>query len=101
MKKILLLGLMVTLFAFVADAQTARRSSDRMKRSKEFNKEAKFHRFDKKQHHKGSVKYHEAKKKFMRDGKLTKAERRSLDKLRKENRKHVARYKHSPRKRVI
>src|SRR5690606_4650576 len=101
MKKLFLLGFMVTLFAFAADAQTAKRGPERMKRSKEFNKEAKFKRFDKKQHDKGSVKYREAKKKFMRDGKITKAERRSLDKLRKENRKHVARYKHSPRKRVI
>lgn len=100
MKKILLLSLIVTLFAFNADAQ---RGGERFKRgqvNKAFH-DGKLTRGEKAKLHKNDREYMIAKRKAMRDGKITPREKQKLAKMRKHDRRDTIRYKHNGRKRVI
>lgn len=106
MKKILFLGLIATLFAFNADAQTAR--GERFKRG-EFKKEVKdgkfkdgkFKRGDRSKMSKKDREYMAEKRKAMRDGKITPRERQKLAKMRKQGRHDKFRSKYNARKKVI
>lgn len=100
MKKILLLSLIVTLFAFNADAQ---RGPERFKRghvNKAFH-DGKLTRGEKMKLHKNDRDYNRAKRMALRDGKLTPREKQKLYKMRKQDRKETYRFKHNARKRAI
>lgn len=92
MKKILFLGLLFSFFAFSASAQ---RGPERIKRA-QVNKaymHGKISRAEKMKLHHNDRHYARAKRHALRDGKLTQAERRHLQKLRKHDRRQTARFK--------
>ena len=94
MKNVLFLGLILTLFAAAASAQQmapSRLHHPRVMQS--------FHRKDLskselRRMHKDELRYKMARRKAQADGIVTRAERRHLDKLRKQNRRELHRLNH-------
>ena len=91
MKKVLFLGLILTLFAAAASAQQM--AQPRLHHQREMQS---FHRRDLsrselKRFHKDELRYKMARRKAQADGNVTRAERRHLNKLRMHNRRELNR----------
>lgn len=106
MKKILFLGLIVSLFAFQADAQE--RKPDQKKRAeiqrtfkkdkkdmkgKKFSRTDRMKKFQKMKHHRKNSEYARAKRMALRDGKISPKEKKMLEKMRKNKARRTVRYK--------
>lgn len=94
MKKVLFLGLILTLFAAAASAQQM--AQPRLHHQREMQS---FHRRDLSRSelrrlHKDELRYNMARRKAQADGIVTRAERRRLNKLRVHNRRELSRLNH-------
>lgn len=94
MKKILLLGAVLTLFIASASAQGPR------ERHRGFDR-GQITRGEKFRIEKNRQQFKREKRKAMRDGRITSAERRKLQKMKRHDRREIARYKHNHRRRVL
>lgn len=102
MKKILFLGLMLTIIAASASAQTGRKA-DRFRHHREMKsfRQGDLNRFELKRLHNGERRITSARKRAHRDGRVTPFERRHLSKMRKDQRRDFYRFKHNKSRRVI
>ena len=95
MKKVLFLGLILTLFAAAASAQQV--AAPRLHRQSEMQT---FHRrnlsrTEFRRLHKDEMRYKMARRKAQADGIVTRAERRRLNKMRMRNRRELYRLNHN------
>jgi len=95
MKKVLFLGLILTLFAAAASAQEV--AAPRLHRHSEMQS---FHRrnlsrSEFRRLHKDEVRYKMARRKAQADGIITRAERRRLNKMRMRNHRELYRLNHN------
>jgi len=112
MKKLLLLGIVATLFTIGASAQNRKEDfkKDRegiARGGQQFNKRGpgmdhrthSLTRGERSKMRHNAADYHRAKHKAYRDGKLSKREKRNLYRMKKHNRHDAHRYKHNDRNR--
>ncbi len=99
MKKILLLSAILALFVISASAQRGDRvRSHRVEKSFDRGQVTRGEKF---RLHRNELRLKSMKRQSLRDGKITKGERRKISKMRKHNRASMFRAKHNGRKRVI
>ena len=99
MKRILMFGLVLTLFATAASAQRGSGDRGREHPITEGYKSGELSRHEMRKLHQGKKFYNYEKRKAFRDGKLTHRERRHLAKLKRHDNRQVFRYKHNHHKR--
>ena len=100
MKKILFLGLILTLFAAAASAQQTDRKRFRHQREvQSFHRE--LNRPELRRLHQDRVRHKIARRRAHRDGMVTPLERRRLHQIRKHNRRELYRFRHNNHRRVI
>ena len=100
MKKILILGIVLTLFVASASAQ---RPADQIRqhRSERSFDNRQLTRPEKFRLHNDRVRYKAERRRSFRDGRVTPSERRRLHKMRRHDRREMFRFKHNHRRRAI
>ena len=95
MKKVLFLGLILTLFAAAASAQEV--AAPRLHRQSEMQsfQRRNLNRSELRRLHKDEMRYKMARRKAQADGIVTRAERRRLNKMRMRNRRELHRLNHN------
>jgi hypothetical protein len=101
MKKILFLGLILTLFAAAASAQVTDRHRFRHQRETQSYHRGELNRPELRRLHQDRVRYKIARRRAHRDGTVSPFERRRLNKIRKHNRHELYRFRHNNHRRVI
>jgi hypothetical protein len=101
MKKILFLGLILTLFAVAASAQVTDRHRFRHQREIQSYHRGELNRPELKRLHQDRFRYKVARRRAHRDGIVTPFERRRLHKVRKHNRHELSRFRHNQHRRLI
>jgi hypothetical protein len=99
MKKILLFGLVLALFTTAASAQ--QRGDVRRHRIENGFQSGQLTRGEKWDLKKDNFRYHQAKRKALRDGRLTAKERRMLKSMRRHDSRKIYAKKHNNRRRVF
>lgn len=100
MKRILMFGLILTLFATAVSAQQASgERSRRHNRVTEGYRSGELTHREMRQLHREKKFYGHEKRKAYRDGRLSYRERRHLARLKKHDNRHVYRYKHNHHRR--
>jgi len=99
MKRILMFGLVLTLFATAASAQRGPGDKARQHRVAEGYNSGELSRHEMRKLHHGKKFYNYEKRKAFRDGRLTYRERRHLAKLKRHDSRQVYRYKHNRQRR--
>lgn len=95
MKKILFLGLILTLiFSVSASAQIADGNKYRNRETRTYN-DGSLNRYESKRLHQDNFRYKMARRTAYRDGRLSHHERRHLNKMRRHERHHLHRYRHN------
>ena len=95
MKKVLFLGLILTLFAAAASAQQmAPPRPHQQKETQSFHRRN-LSRSESRRLHKDEVRYKMARRKAQADGIITRSERRRLNKMRMRNRRELYRLNHN------
>lgn len=100
MKKILMLGVVFALFTAAVAAQPGQNSIQRKRIHKGFETHQ-LTRGEKFKLQKNQAHYRHEKRKAMRDGKISRYERKKLGAIRKHNNRKTFQMKHNYRKRVI
>lgn len=100
MKKIFLLGLILSLFAAAASAQQAAGPRFRHQEQMRIFHRRELTKPELRRLHKDEMRYKMARRKAQADGIVTRAERRRLAKLEKHNRRELYRFTHN-KQRVI
>ena len=98
MKKIFALGLVLALFTATVSAQQTRND---FRNGREYHQRfdrGKMTKGEKAKLHKNDRKYKHAKKRFMRDGKLSPMERKQLAKMKRHDRRDTYRFRHNSRR---
>ena len=101
MKKILFLGLILTLFAAAASAQVTDRHRYRSQKELQLFRRNELTRPELRHLHRDEVRYKIARRKASRDGIITHAERRQLQKIKEHRRRELYRFRHNNHRRVI
>jgi hypothetical protein len=102
MKKILFLGLILTLiFSVSASAQIAESRHFRHQREMQGFRDGELNRFEMRRLHHDEFSYHMARRRAYRDGRISPFERRHLNKMRRHNRRELYRFRHNRFHRVI
>jgi hypothetical protein len=101
MKKILFLGLILTLFAVAASAQITDRQRFRHQREMQSPHRGELNRPELRRLHQDRVRYKIARRRAHRDGIISPFERRRLNKIRNHNRHELYRFRHNNHRRVI
>ena len=99
MKKLMLVGLLIGVFAFSADAQRGVRHHKRAEVNRA-HAQGNLTRFEKMKLHQNDRQYHRAKRQFLRDGRISPRERYTLHKMRQHDRRETFRFKNNARMRV-
>jgi hypothetical protein len=94
MKKLLILGMILTLFAAAASAQQVAQPRPRDQREMSFH-HRNLNRSELRRLHKDELRYKMARRKARADGIVTRAERRRLNKMQMRNRREIARLNHN------
>jgi hypothetical protein len=98
MKKILFLGFILTLiFSVSASAQIADGNKYRHDRETRSYNHGDLNRSEAKRLHQDNFRYRMARRKAYRDGRLSRYERRHLNKMRRHERSELHRYRHNRR----
>lgn len=100
MKQVLLLGLILTLFAVAATAQQTRGGHLRQRNIQSF-RQGELTRPELRRVHRDEIRYKLAVQRARRDGIVTSAERRQLQKLRRYQRQELYRFRHDRNRRLI
>lgn len=101
MKKILFLGFILTLiFSVSASAQIADGNKYSNRETRSYNHEN-VNRYEAKRLHQDNFRYKMARKRAYRDGRLSRHERKHLNKMRKHERRELHRYRHNGHHHVI
>ena len=101
MKKILFLGFILTLiFSVSASAQIADGNKYRDRETRTYN-HGDMNRYESKDLHRDNYRYKMARRKAYRDGRLSRHERRHMDKMRRHERHEFHRYRHNRHHHVI
>lgn len=98
MKKIFVLGFVLALFTAAASAQHTR--SD-FRNNREYHQRfdhGNLTKGDRAKLHKKDRQYKHAKKRFMRDGRISPMERKQLAKMKRHDRKYTYRFRHNGRR---
>jgi|SRR5215471_17638852 len=95
MKKVLFLGLILTLFAAAASAQQMAQPRLRDQREMQSYHHRNLSRAELRRLHKDEVRYRMARRKAQADGIVTRAERRRLNKMQMRNRRELAHLNHN------
>lgn len=98
MKRIFVLGVVLSLFVVTASAQGPRDRVNRHRIEKGFDR-GQLTRHEKFQLNKNEFKYKAEKRKALRDGKLTRAEKKRLAAIKHKNDRKIFRKKHNSRRR--
>jgi hypothetical protein len=102
MKKILFLGFILTLiFSISASAQIADGNKYRHDRETRSYNDGDRNRSEVKRFHQDNFRYKMARRKAYRDGRLSRHERRHLEKMRRHERCDLHRYRHNEHHHVI
>jgi hypothetical protein len=101
MKKILFLGFILTLiFSVSASAQIT--ESRRFRHQREMQDQSgERNRFERRRLHHDQFRYHMARRRAYRDGRISPFERRHLNKMRRHERRELYRFRHNRFHRVI
>lgn len=99
MKKLMLVGLMMGVFAFAADAQRGVRYHKRADVNRS-HAQGQLTRYEKMKLHQNDRQYHRAKRQALRDGRISPRERYTLHKMRQHDRRETFRFKHNARMRM-
>ena len=99
MKRILLFGLVLTLFTTVASAQQASGEKFRRHRIAEGYQSGELNRHEMRKLHREKKFYNYEKRKAFRDGRISPRERRHLAELKRYDSRQVYRYKHNHHRR--
>ena len=100
MKKIFVLGIVLSLLAVSASAQVAGDRIHRQRIERGFNS-GQLTRPEKFRLHKDRLHYKAERRHALRDGRVSHIERRRLHKMRQHNRRETFRLKHNGRRRLI
>ncbi|HEY6504283.1 MAG TPA: hypothetical protein VIZ28_09940 [Chitinophagaceae bacterium] len=100
MKKLFVLGAILTLFVVSASAQV---TSDRVRRERTEKRidRSQLTRPEKFRLHKNDVRFKAERRRALRDGRVNPSERRRLHNMKRHNRHETYRLKHNNRRRVI
>ncbi len=101
MKKILFLGLILTLFAAAASAQVTDGHRYRHQREMQSIHRGELNRPELRRLHEDRVHYKIARRRTYRDGIVTPFERRRLHNIRRHDRRELYRFRHNNHRRVI
>ncbi len=99
MKKLILVGLMIGVLAFSADAQRGVRHHKRAEVNRA-HAQGNLTRYEKMKLHQNDRQYHRAKRHALRDGRISPRERYTLHKMRQHDRRETFRFKNNARMRV-
>lgn len=99
MKKLMLVGLMMGVFAFAADAQRGVRYHKRAEVNRA-HAQGRLTQYEKMKLHQNDRQYHRAKRQALRDGRISPRERYTLHKMRQHDRRETFRFKHNARMRM-
>jgi hypothetical protein len=100
MKKILLLGAVLTLFIVSASAQGPRDRTRGHRVERGFDR-GQITRGEKFRVQKNRQEFKHEKRKALRNGRISSAERRKLQKMKRHDRRDITRFKHNSRRRVM
>ena len=100
MKKIFVLGAIVTLFAVSASAQVASDRVERQRIERGFNSGS-LTRPEKYRLQRDESRYRNEKRKAFRDGRLDRHERKRLARMRRHDRREMFRLRHNGRRRLM
>lgn len=100
MKKIVLLGAILTMFIVSASAQGPRERVRGQRVERGFDR-GQITRGEKFRIEKNQKHFKREKRKALRDGRISSAERRKLQKMKRYDRRDITRYKHNGRRRVM
>ena len=102
MKKILFLGFILTLiFSVSASAQITEGRHLRHQREMQGFRSGELNRFEMRRLHHDEFRYHMARRRAHRDGRVSPFERRHLNKMRRHDRRELYRFRHNRFHRVI
>jgi len=102
MKKIVFLGLILTLMVGAASAQVQSRG-DRFRHQQTMKsfRQGDLNRYELRKLHRDDKRFRAARRRAHRDGRVTPFERRRLNHMRKHDRREYFRFKHNRHRRVI
>lgn len=100
MKKLFVLGVVFTLLAVSASAQTSRDRIARHRIERGFD-HGQLTRHEKFRLQKNEFRYKSERRRALRDGKVTPMERRRLQSMKRQNSRDIFRMKHNGRRRAI
>jgi len=101
MKKIILLGFILTLFVTVVSAQQTRGNRLRHHREMQAFRHGQLNRSELRHLHHDELRYKIARRGAHRDGMVTPFERRRLTSMKRDQRRDLYRFRHNNRRRVI
>jgi hypothetical protein len=101
MKKIIFLGLILTLFAAAASAQVTDGRRFHHQREMRSSHRGELNRLELRRLHHDQLRYKIARRRAHRDGIVTPFERRRLHKMRRHDRRELYRFRHNNHHRVI
>ena len=100
MKKLFVLGVILTLLAASASAQGAGDRIHRQRTERSFDN-GQLTRPERSRLHKDQVRIKTERRRAFRDGRVNPSERRRLHKMRRHERREMRRFKHNPRRRLL